>query len=778
MKKKPENQKTPSSHAWWGNTIEQAQNVINSLIDLNPNGITIFDKEGYVVKANTIYNGIFGSPPPEYNILRDENVEQLGLGELRNLAFQGERLQTPPVWYDPGTLEHVQMESKPVFIRANVFPCHDKHGEVSHVVGMFEDLTEIEHHRLEAQKNYELYLDLFENANDYLFTIDFKGQFTKANRAALDDFGYTKEEIPHTNISQLVHPDDLPLAFEMVQRMEKGETSPEPFELRLMTKEGIQKISELKIRAVLSDGEPVEVEGIARDITHRKELEAELIRAKEYTDRLVETANAIIIGVDLQDRVTLFNSLAEKVTGYSKEEVLGQNYISLFSPASLREQMEQDFRNFHQNIPITDLKGRLLTKEGNELILSWNVTSIEDSEGNHTGYISIGKDISDQQKLETQLQQAQKMEALGTLAGGVAHEFNNILGGILGYASYIKTKLPKKHPCYPDVEMIEQSAERAAELTGRLLTLARKEIAKFRSLNLNETIQSVISLLSRTIDKNIAIESTLHPLTKAVRGDEGQLQQAILNLCLNARDAMPSGGTLTIRSQEVNIDQETAKAYHGTKPGQYLRISISDTGIGMDRQTRKRIFEPFFTTKTSGKHTGLGLSMVYGIIHNHEGFINVYSEVGKGTTFNLYLPIIKKAPKKKEVIKEKLPTGTETILVVDDEELILNLAEKLLAAGGYKVKLAGNGEAAIKQYEAEWREIDLVILDMIMPGMGGSRTFEQLKQINPDVRVVLSSGYSKEGDARSVLENGGRDFLQKPFNMEKLLHVVRKILDS
>ncbi len=778
MKKKPKTQNPPSSHHWWGNTIEQAQNVINSLIDLNPNGITIFDKEGYIVKANAIHYELFGTPPPEYNILQDENIEKLGLDELRNQAFRGERLMTPPVWYDPGMLEHVQMESKPVFIRASSFPCYDKNAEVSHIVGMFEDLTEIEQHRLEAQKNYELYLDLFENANDYLFTIDFKGQFSKANKAALDDFGYTKEEIPQINISRLVHPEDLPLALKMVQRMEKGEHAPEPFELRLLTTEGIQKVSELKIRVIISNGEPVEVEGIARDITHRKELEAELIRAKEYTDRLLETANAIIIGVDLQDRVTLFNSLAAKVTGYSKEDVLGQNYVSFFSPANVREQMEQDFRSFKDNVPVNNLKGRLLTKKKEELIISWNVTNIEDGNGNHTGYVSIGKDITAQLKLETQLQQAQKMEALGTLAGGVAHEFNNILGGILGYASYIKTKLSKKHSCYPDVEMIEQSAERAAELTGRLLTLTRKEIAKFRSLNLNETIQSVISLLSRTIEKDIAIESTLHPLKRAVRGDEGQLQQAILNLCLNARDAMPSGGTLTIESQEVTLDQETAKAYHGTKPGKYLCISISDTGMGMDRQTRKRIFEPFFTTKTSGKHTGLGLSMVYGIIHNHEGFINVYSEEGKGTIFRLYLPIVKKTPKKKEVIKEDLPTGTETILVVDDEELILTLAEKLLAAGGYKVKLAGNGEAAIKQYEAEWREIDLVILDMIMPGMGGSRTFEQLKQINPDVRVVLSSGYSKEGEAQSILENGGRDFLQKPFNMEKLLHIVRKILDS
>ena len=389
-------------------------------------------------------------------------------------------------------------------------------------------------------------------------------------------------------------------------------------------------------------------------------------------------------------------------------------------------------------------------------------------------------DITERKQLEEQLRRSQKMEALGTLAGGIAHDFNNILGGILGYASFIYNQMAADDPFRDDVATIVHSAKRAAELTNQLLVFARGSRPETRAVNLGETVQEVVKLLGRTVDKSIVIQPCLDDKPAVVEGDPAQLQQMLLNLCLNACDAMPGGGLLTINLQREHVG--LTQTLPGLQPGDYVHLSVSDTGIGMDDETRSHLFEPFFTTKREQggrKHSGLGLAMVYSIVRNHNGLVRAESDVGRGSTFHVYLPVSTRPEvPTTEVRTEVVKGGTETILVVDDEEVIRDVARRILCSAGYTVLTAENGVQAIELFRQQHEEIDLVILDMIMPEMGGAATFARLREIDPQVRALLSTGYSQEGRAEDILRTGVQGFLQKPYTVEEVLRKVRLVLDG
>jgi nitrogen-specific signal transduction histidine kinase/ActR/RegA family two-component response regulator len=387
-------------------------------------------------------------------------------------------------------------------------------------------------------------------------------------------------------------------------------------------------------------------------------------------------------------------------------------------------------------------------------------------------------DISERKKLEAQFFQAQKMESIGTLAGGVAHDFNNLLGGILGYASFMKAKMEEDHPFFKYIDTIEKSATRAAQLTSQLLGLARDGRYDTRPLDLNEIVEETLGILGSTIDKSIEIKTDLLGHLPTVEADSGQLQQALLNLCVNARDAMTDGGELSVVTGIETITEGYAKVHEGAKEGAYVTLSVTDTGMGMDEETLNRIFEPFFTTKEEGKGTGLGLAMVYGVVKNHDGFVYVRSEPGTGSTFKMHLPI-SGMPETKAPAQRAAPVGgSELILVVDDEEPIRALTRETLESFGYRVLLAEDGRDAISIFKERKDEIALVILDMVMPKMGGRETFVGLKEIRADVKALLSTGYSQSGRAQEILNSGVRGFIQKPYKLNDLLRTVRKSLDS
>jgi two-component system cell cycle sensor histidine kinase/response regulator CckA len=519
-----------------------------------------------------------------------------------------------------------------------------------------------------------------------------------------------------------------------------------------------------------------------RQAIEKLQLSEELLRASERKYRsLVESIPDIIFALEMDGSISYIGPRWKKILGHDETEVLGRYFID-FIPSEVHPFMIHVFKEVrNKKKSVEDIQLQFLRKDGQLRYFSASAAPLLDKQGQVVGTMGIARDITERRKLEDQLLQAQKMESIGNLAGGIAHDFNNLLGGILGYASFAKKKMSPKDLLYHSLNSIERSATQAAELTKQLLGFARQGKYQVKPINCNVLIQDLSQFLKRTIDKRINLEVELDPQLHLIEGDETQLQQSLINICLNARDAMPSGGTLKIvtgnRTLSKGIDQKQA----GWKEGEYVKIILSDTGIGMTPEVRSQIFEPFFTTKEPGRGTGLGLSMVYGIIQNHGGYIDLKSEPGQGTSFELLLPVA--AELTIEDISSFppgriIPKGSETILIVDDEEIIRQLGSDILEDEGYQVLHASRGEEALQVYQENRENIALVILDMVMPGLGGKETFLKLKEINPIIKVLLSSGYSTNEGVGEILKEGVGGFIQKPYRDEELIGKVREILDS
>ena len=393
-------------------------------------------------------------------------------------------------------------------------------------------------------------------------------------------------------------------------------------------------------------------------------------------------------------------------------------------------------------------------------------------------YVAVKRDVTHELMLQKQLFQAQKMEAVGTLAGGVAHDFNNLLQAVLGYSELMLQRKKEGERDHADLQKIYQAGKRGADLVKSLLTFSRKAETKYVHLNLNQEITQVQQILSRTIPKTISMDLHLKGNLESIKADRSQIGQVLMNLGVNARDAMPDGGILTIETTNIRLDEEYCNTHPEAKPGSYVLLTVSDTGQGMDKKTVSHIFEPFFTTKETGKGTGLGLATVYGIVNQHGGHITCNSEFGLGTTFKIYFPSIEKErDSETPSIEKPIQGGTETILLVDDEEALRELGSTLLNEFGYKVITAGNGKEALEIYQFEGERISLVILDLIMPEMDGKKCMEEILQVNPNAKVVLASGHSESGLANGDVTGRAKAFVQKPYNMSQLLTTIREVLD-
>jgi len=425
---------------------------------------------------------------------------------------------------------------------------------------------------------------------------------------------------------------------------------------------------------------------------------------------------------------------------------------------------------------IRDVHGTLLHKDGSERSFNICASPNLDSLGRLTGGVGLIKDITERNRLEAQLRQAQKMEAIGTLAGGIAHDFNNLLMGIQGNASLMYLGIDGGHPHYERLKNIVQLVEDGTKLTGQLLGFAKGGKYEVKPTDINELIEKGSSMFGRT-KKEVRVHRKYQRDIWTVEVDRGQIEQVLLNLYVNAWQAMPGGGELFLETQNTTLGEGGAKAL-SLAPGDYVKISVTDTGIGMDEATKQKIFDPFFTTKGMGRGTGLGLASAYGIISNHGGMITVDSKRGVGTTFTIYLLAVEKeVPEDKESTFELLK-GEETILFADDEDTIVDLCVEMLEEIGYKVLVARSGREAVRVYKGNKDKIDMVILDMIMPNMGGGEAYDRMKKINPDIKVLLSSGYSIDSEAADILRRGCDGFIQKPFGLKEFSQKVREILDN
>ena len=606
-----------------------------------------------------------------------------------------------------------------------------------------------------------------------------QGKIIFSNEKAGSFVGYEAKELIGMKFIDLIVPEDR----KDVQRnidiaIENPDFAIDPRERRIIRKDGEILDIENYSRATVFQGKKARIIAF-RDITERKRAEKALQDSEERYRFIAENVADVLWTTDLNGNFTFLSPAHETISGYTTEESMQLTIWDLLTPDSARKTKELILQRLNktkeeQAAPAM-LELDFLHKNGSIRVCEVKAKFFIDDEG-PKGLIGITRDVTQRKKMELQLQQAIKMQAIGTLAGGVAHDFNNLLMGVQGRTSIMLMDMDPSHPHYEHLRGIEEYVKSAADLAKQLLGFAKIGKYEVKTTNPNDVLRKTVEMFGRT-RKEITINTKYGEDIYPVDMDRGQIGQVFLNILVNAWQSMPGGGNLFIETGKTMLGNEYVTS-HQISPGHYVKISITDTGIGMDKATQDRIFEPFFTTKEMGRGTGLGLASAYGIIKNHNGVINVYSEKGRGTTFNIYLPAsLNELENEVEEKPDSLRKGTETVLVVDDEKYISDVTQQMLEQLGYSVLIAESGEMALNIYKKKKEEIDLIILDMIMPQVTGGEIFDQLKAINEEVKVILSSGYSLNDEAKEILARGCDGFLQKPFDMERLSQKLREVLD-
>jgi len=519
-------------------------------------------------------------------------------------------------------------------------------------------------------------------------------------------------------------------------------------------------------------------EQLQKEIAEREHVEAALLESEDKFRSIFEQATDGIMIADAETKKQIEANKAMCIMlGYSHDEIVGLSIDDIHPKEDLpaiRETFKKQLRGELSLVP----KVPMLRKDGSVFYADINAAPV--TLGGKQCLCGIFRDITDKQKLEDQLRQAQKMESIGTLAGGIAHDFNNILTAIVGYGHIALMKMAKDDPRRVYIEHMLEAGDRAAHLTQRLLLFSRKQISERKPVDLNESIRTVDKFLKRVIGEDVECRTSLFEEALPIFGDAHQLEQLLMNLATNARDAMSTGGIFTIATEQVRLDEAFITIHGYGKPGIYGLITISDTGTGMDAVTREHIFEPFFTTKEVGKGTGLGLSIVYGIIKQHEGFINVYSEPGQGTSFNIYLPLIAAGVKeeKKKLVEERPRGGTETILLAEDDETVRTMTRVILEEVGYTVIAAVDGQDAVNTYKEHKDRIKLLLFDIIMPKKTGKEAYDEIRAIQPNIKILFQSGYAPALVRQKLLLEGKIPVVFKPVTPMMLLKRVRSVLDQ
>jgi PAS domain S-box-containing protein len=463
--------------------------------------------------------------------------------------------------------------------------------------------------------------------------------------------------------------------------------------------------------------------------------------------------------------------------GYQKEELVGHSVLRLYPPAYHEQARVLLTEIFEHQRAIDGLEEQIVKSSGELIDVSVNTTLITDESGQPVLTRTVARDITEKKRLEARVIHAQRIDSIGNLAGGISHDFNNILTSILGSTAIMKRKMKRADPWYHFADIIETAARRGAALTRQLLTFARRGPVHFRPVVVNDIIEETLHLFERSIDKTITVSYTPPKEFCLINGDDGQIQQALLNILINARDAMPDGGAITIRNATHAVSEPQTPPGIEARSGQFVAVAISDTGTGMDSPTQQRIFEPFFTTKPQGKGTGLGLAVVYGVVNSHGGFITVQSAPGSGSTFILHFPVLSGAEGYRRPGRQpRLPHGTERILVVDDEPEVREIIGNMLNSLGYQVTVVESGRKAIALIRKK-KKFDAIVLDLNMPKMSGKETFAKLRAIDAHIRIVISTGYNDEADTIAEMRDAAEAFLQKPYQLEELSQTLRAVLD-
>lgn len=696
----------------------------------------------------------------------------------------------------------LRKEGSYVWIEISATFNRDESGKPFEIVGVTRNITErkkVQNALLESEKRYRM---IAENVNDIVWTIGMDLRFIYVSPSSTRVTGYTPEEAMASPLNELLTPESFTYATQRLaeelalldhKTVPPGQINPIMLEVEAIHKDGTTFW--LEVTGTFnrnSEGTITEILAVGRNITERKKVQNALHKSEKRYRMIMENMHEIIWTTDLNMRNTYMSPSCFHLTGYTPEELLLLPPDQVITPESMilaatavSEELTLEFGgqplDHHRSKTIEQ---EILCKNGGTLWLEVTATFIRDEEGKPTGMLMAGRDITlrkkaeqEKQKLEGHLLQAQKMETVGRLAGGVAHDFNNMLSVILGYVDLAKLRLAKQHPVLKDIAEIEKAAVRSRDITTQLLAFSRKQVIEPKIIDLNDLVSHTDKALMRLIGEDIELKVLTEKNLWAILFDPSQIEQILINLAVNARDAMPDGGKLTIETSNLVLDEFYCRNHIDARPGSYVRLTVSDNGTGMNKDTLEHIFEPFFSTKEVGKGTGLGLATVYGIVKQNNGFLNVYSEPGNGTTFSIYLPRTTEAKETQDASEDELPlTGAGNILLVEDDAMVLQITKGMLESIGYSVKAVDAPGEALSLFEKAGSLFDLVITDVVMPSMSGKELRNKLLEIQPETKVLFMSGYTADVIAHHGVLEEGVHFLQKPFTIRSLAGKVSDVM--
>jgi two-component system cell cycle sensor histidine kinase/response regulator CckA len=626
-----------------------------------------------------------------------------------------------------------------------------------------------------------LFQRLFELAPDATLVIDREGRVAHVNMETEKLFGYPRRELVGEPVEILI-----PERFRGQHVKQRSQYFDHPtvrpmgtgLELYGRRKDGSEFPADISLNP-LDTREGMLITATIRDVSERTRAEVERHRLLGQLRLQIERLplGYLLSGSDF--RYAHWNPAAEETFGYTKAEVLGKHPFDVIVAPQCRPFVEAVFKRLQAGDMHAHGSWESVTKDGRTIVCEWHNTPLLDADGTFQGLLCLAEDVTEKRSWEERYRQAQKMEAIGQLAGGVAHDFNNLLTIINGYSELLLQKLPADDPSRDLLQEIHGAGERSASLTRQLLAFSRKQVLARRPLDLNKVVADTEKLLRRIIGEDLHFHLSLAPGLGTVQADSGQMEQVLLNLVINARDAMPRGGNLTIETANIEVDENWTNSHAGVRSGPHVLLAVSDSGCGMTAEVKNRIFEPFFTTKAAGKGTGLGLAVVHGIVQQAGGRVEVYSEVDVGTTFKIYIPQIKLAARDPSQSHSKiLPKGTETILLAEDENGVRALSRQILTGSGYSVLEAADGKEALRIAIGHRKPIHLLVTDVVMPGLGGRQVAEQVLRLHPEAKVLFLSGYTDDAVVHHGILHEEVQFLQKPFAPFALACKVREVLDS
>jgi PAS domain S-box-containing protein len=736
----------------------------HNMIEKDADGILIVDSNGVVRFANPAAEVLFSCKAEEF------------LGRLFGFpVVSGETIE----------LDIVHGEAGKIIVEMRVVEM-DWEGERAYLASL-RDITEHKRTVEVLRESEERYRTILKNIEDGYFEVDIAGNFTFFNDSLCGILGYSRDEMMGMNNRQYTDEENARKLYQAFNKVYRTGEPTKEFNWEIIRKDGAKRYIETSVSLIKnSSGQPIGFRGVVRDITERMRAEEALRTSQERFRQLFDGAPIGYHEIDSEGRFTRVNRTESEMLGYTVEEMLGQpawNFI--VEEEESRKAVAAKLAGVV--LPYKGLERTYRRKDGTTFPVIIEDLLLRDSEGRIIGIRSTIQDITERKRaeeemaaLQEQLRQSQKMEAIGRLAGGIAHDFNNFLTVIKGYSQLSLLELKEDSPLKGNIGEINRATDQSADLIRQLLAFSRRQVMEMRVLDLNILLQNLNKMLRRVIGEDIELVTLFAEDLGRVKTDPGQIEQVILNLAVNARDAMPSGGKLTIETANVELDGAYARRHVAVTPGRYVMLAVSDTGVGMTPEVRDRVFEPFFTTKEEGKGTGLGLSTVYGIVKQSEGNIWIYSEPGHGTTFKIYLPQVEELWEevKEKVVEKELPRGSETVLVVEDEQEVRKLAVRVLKMQGYKVLEASQGDDALRLCEEHNRPIQLMVTDVVMPGMDGRELTNRLMLLHPEIRVLYMSGYTDNIIVHHGILERGINYIQKPFTVGALAGKVREVLDN